>query len=126
MPGPSQAQRGRRYASAFARTANCRIAREHTRHLPELAAYPSLQTIYCDIVNLNTSPKNATIDVVDYFGNVIISGSFTILPSQGMAVGDPTGSGAWCRFTVDGSAKKYRAMAIYDNASAYTVSLPAQ
>jgi hypothetical protein len=93
---------------------------------PALAAYPTTQTIYCDIVNLNTTPKNVTIDILDYFGNVVNTGTITVLPSQGNAVGDGSGQGAWCRFTVDGSAKKYRAMAIYDNASSYTVSVPAQ
>jgi hypothetical protein len=93
---------------------------------PALAAYPSLQTIYCDILNLNTSPKDITIEVVDYFGNVITGGTITVQPSSGTAVGDGSGQGSWCRFTVTGSSKKYRAMAIYDNASAYTVSVPAQ
>jgi hypothetical protein len=93
---------------------------------PALAAYPSLQIVYCDIVNLDKVPRNVTIDIVDYFGNVIgTSGSQTVLPSQGNAFGDGSGNGAWCRFTVDGSAKKYRAMAVYDNGSAYTVSVPA-
>jgi hypothetical protein len=94
---------------------------------PALGAYPTLQTIYCDILNLNNTPKPITMDVMDYFGNVIsTSGSQTVLPSQGTAWGDGSGNGAWCRFTVDGSSKKYRAMAIYDNGSAYTVSIPAQ
>jgi hypothetical protein len=93
---------------------------------PALAAYPALQTIYCDIVNLNTSDKNVTIDIMDYFGNVVTTtGSFALPPSQGNALGDGTGQGTWCRFTVDGSARKYRGMAIYDNGSAYTVSVPA-
>jgi hypothetical protein len=93
---------------------------------PALGAYPTLQVIYCDILNLNNTPKPVTIDVLDYFGNVVsTSGSQTVLPSQGTAWGDGSGNGAWCRFTVDGSAKKYRAMAIYDNGSAYTVSIPA-
>ena len=93
---------------------------------PALAAYPTNQTIYCDIVNLNTSQKDVAIDIMDYFGNVVTtSGSFSLLPSQGNAWGDGTGNGTWCRFTVDGSARKYRGMAIYDNGSAYTVSVPA-
>jgi hypothetical protein len=93
---------------------------------PALGAYPSLQIIYCDILNLNNTPKPVTIDIMDYFGNVIsTSGSQTVLPSQGAAFGDGSGNGAWCRFTVDGSTKKYRAMAIYDNGAAYTVSIPA-
>jgi hypothetical protein len=93
---------------------------------PALGAYPQLQTIYCDILNLNNTPKPVTIDVMDYFGIVIsTSGSQTVLAGQGTAWGDGSGNGAWCRFTVDGSAKKYRAMAIYDNGTAYTVSIPA-
>ena len=93
---------------------------------PALGAYPQLQTIYCDIVNLNNTPKNITIDIVDYFGSVVNTGTMPVLPGQGTAVGDGSGNGAWCRFTIEGSAKKYRAMAIYDNGTAYTVSVPAQ
>lgn len=93
---------------------------------PAIAAYPSNQTIDCSIVNLNSSPSNVTIDLVDYSGNVVQTGTFTLLPSQGYAVGDVSGNGAWCRFIVDGSPKTYRAMAIYDNHSTYTVAVPAQ
>jgi hypothetical protein len=57
---------------------------------PALAAYPTLQTIYCDIVNLNTTPKNVTIDVIDYFGNVITTGSFESSRARA-AVGDGSG-----------------------------------
>jgi hypothetical protein len=93
---------------------------------PALGAYPTLQVLYCDIVNLNSTPKPVTIDIMDYFGNVVsTSGSQTVGGGQGTAWGDGSGNGAWCRFTVDGSTKKYRAMAIYDNGTAYTVSVPA-
>jgi hypothetical protein len=93
---------------------------------PALGAYPTNQVIYCDIVNLYTAPKNVTIEIMDYFGNVVTSlPTSTLGPNQGTAWGDASGNGAWCRFTVDGSAKKYRAVAIYDNGTSYTVSLPA-
>jgi hypothetical protein len=97
---------------------------------PALAAYPALQTLYCTIVSLNTNPVSVTIDIMDYFGAVVsTSGSFTLQPTGGLAGsawGDGSGNGAWCRFTVDGSPKKYRAAALYDNGSAYTTSLSAQ
>ena len=94
---------------------------------PALAAYPSTQTIYCDIVNVGTTPQDVTIDVLDYFGN-LIQGGFpqTLPPEQGTAVGDASGAGARCRFTVTGSTKKVRAMAVYDNGTNYTISVPAQ
>jgi hypothetical protein len=93
---------------------------------PALAAYPSLQTIYCDIVNVATTPQDVTIEVLDYFGNVV-SGPMTITlpPEQGNALGDGSGSGARCRFTVSGSTKKVRAVAVYDNGSGYNVAIPA-
>jgi hypothetical protein len=94
---------------------------------PGLAAYPQLQVLYCDIVNVDKVQRNVTIDIMDYFGNVIL-GPLTqpLPPNNGTALGDGSGNGAWCRFTVDGSAKKFRAMAIYDNGSAYTTSVQAQ
>jgi len=95
---------------------------------PALHLYPATQTIYCDIVNLNTTPKDVTIEVVDYFGVVTTGPSTsTLAPFQGTALGEGGGlQGAYCRFTVSGSAKKYRAMAIYDNGTSYTVAVPAQ
>ena len=94
---------------------------------PALGAYPTLQTIYCDVVNVGTTPQTVTIDVLDYFGNVVQGGFQQLLsPEQGTAVGDASGQGARCRFTVSGSTKKVRAMAVYDNGSAYTIAVPAQ
>ena len=94
---------------------------------PALAAYPSLQTIYCDIVNVGTTPQDVTIDILDYFGNPVgFPLTQTLAPETGTANGDGSGSGARCRFTLTGSTKKVRAMAIYDNGSGYTVAIPAQ
>jgi hypothetical protein len=94
---------------------------------PALAAYPSLQTIYCDILNRDKVQRNVGIEIMDYFGNVVSSmPTQPLLPDQGTAWGDGTGNGTWCRFTVDGSAKKFRAIAIYDKgAGGYTVTIPA-
>ena len=94
---------------------------------PALGAYPTLQTIYCDIVNVGTTPQDVTIDILDYFGNPVgFQVVQTLAPETGTANGDGSGSGARCRFTVSGSTKKVRAMAIYDDGSAYTVAVPAQ
>ena len=50
---------------------------------PALAAYPNLQNTYCDIISLNTGSVNVTIDIMDYFGNVILtSGSQAVLPNS--------------------------------------------
>jgi hypothetical protein len=94
---------------------------------PALGAYPTTQTIYCDVVNVGTTPQDVTIDVLDYFGN-LIQGGFpqTLAPEQGTADGDGSGACARCRFTVTGSTKRVRAMAVYDNGSQYTIAVPAQ
>lgn len=95
---------------------------------PALAAYPNNQTIYCDIVNVGKTPQTISVEVLDYYGNVVgfpILGG-TLNPEEGTATGDASGSGARCRFTVSGSTKSVRAVAVYDNGSAYTMSVPAQ
>lgn len=87
------------------------------------------ETLWCDIVNVSpptAPPKDITIDVIDYDANVVASSGPTSLSSgHGTYVGDFSGDGAYCRFTVTGAAKLYRAMAIYGNGS-YTVAVPAQ
>jgi hypothetical protein len=92
---------------------------------PLPANLPSVQTLYCDIVNRDKVARNVTIEIMDGTGTPINTYNTALLPNQGDALGDGSGSGQYCRFTVDGSAKKFRAMAIYDNAAAYTVSVPA-
>jgi hypothetical protein len=94
---------------------------------PALGAYPQNQTIYCDIVNVAPTPQSVTVEILDYFGNVVGFPLTQVLPpEQGTANGDASGNGARCRFTVQGSTKKVRAMAIYDNGTSYTVAVPAQ
>ena len=88
---------------------------------------PVNHTMFCDIANFNTTEKMITVEIMDLNG-VIVNGPFgpiPLQPGQGLAFSNNTGTGAWCRFTVDGSTKKYRALAIYDNATDYTVSIPA-
>ena len=96
---------------------------------PAGAYYPAAQTLYCDILNVNKSTASAkavTIAILDYDGNVVITQSYSLSSGHGEALGDSSSNGVYCRFTVDGPAKMFRAMAIYDNGSAYTVAVPAQ
>jgi hypothetical protein len=93
---------------------------------PAQSNYPTLQTLYCDILNVDTEPMSITVDIFDYSGTMVATtGAVAILPSAGTALPDTTGAGAYCRFTISGSTKKVRAMAIYDNGLAYTTSVPA-
>ncbi len=83
---------------------------------PAARTYPSNQQIDCNIINLNTTPKLVTAEVMDYSGVVVMSlGPIELAPSTGVSTGDAADFGAWCRFTVDGSTKKYRAVATYKN-----------
>ena len=95
---------------------------------PANAAYPADQTIFCDIVNVypsSAAPKNVTIDIMNYDATVeSTSGPISLSSGHGTAIGS-IAAGAYCRFTVAGSKAKYRAMAIYNNGSEYTVSVPA-
>jgi hypothetical protein len=96
---------------------------------PAAAYYPTTQTLYCDILNVNkasAAAKPVTIAILDYDGNAVVTQSFSLASGHGQSLGDSSGNGVYCRFTVDGAAKMYRAMAIYDNGSAYTVAVPAQ
>ena len=87
---------------------------------------PMVHTVWCDITNIDGVPRDITIDVMDAFGGVVSSsGQVPLPPSAGFAHSDTSGGAAWCRFTVSGSAKKFRALAVYDDGTHYTVSVPA-
>jgi hypothetical protein len=96
---------------------------------PANASYPTDQTIYCDIINVYpaaAAPKNVTIDIMDYDATVVsTSGPISLSSGHGTALGS-TGTGAYCRFTVAGDKAKYRATAVYDNGSVYSVAVPAK
>ena len=93
---------------------------------PAQTNYPTLQTLYCDILNVDTQPMSIAIDVIDYFGGVVQTlGPVATDSGKAQALGDATGIGAYCRFTISGSAKKVRAIGIYDNGVSYTVTIPA-
>jgi hypothetical protein len=84
------------------------------------------QTLHCDIVNLEVSPQEVTIEVLDYNGNPATPPYTTMLaPNTGDYSWDSAGFGAFCRFAVNTSTKKFRAFAIHDDALTYTVTLPA-
>ena len=87
-------------------------------------ARPDPEKMWCSIVNVDRTPRFVTADIVSYAGGVVNSASMVLLPNEGRAVGDISGGGAWCRFTVEGSTKKFRAAAVYDDDGAYTVSDP--
>ena len=83
---------------------------------PANRTYPlaGTQQLNCSILNANTTAKTVTVDIMDYGGTVVdTSGSLTLAPLTGITIGDGVGYVAWCRFTVDGSTKKYRAAAYY-------------
>ena len=90
--------------------------------------YPAQQTLYCDIVNVGTKPINATIEILDYFGNVTTGpASSSLAPFNGNALGEGgANAGAYCRFTVNTSKKNVRAVGVYDNNTSYQMAIPAQ
>ena len=97
---------------------------------PALRSVGVSQTIYCDIVNLDSAPQDVLIEVMDYNGNVTATYGFpiTIFPNNGFDLNDSFGNGSWCRFTVNASTKKFRGIAIYDNQAGggdhYTMTIP--
>jgi hypothetical protein len=96
---------------------------------PALRSYPiTTQTLRCNILNLNAVTKPVTIDTLDYSGTITsTSGVINLPPSTGTSfvATDSFGEAAYCRFTVDGSTKKYRAVATYDDGTYYTTAHPA-
>jgi hypothetical protein len=94
---------------------------------PARASYPNSQTIYCDAVNAGTKPVTLTFEAVQYDGTVDAS-NVDVVMAPGTGDGIPGGAeSAWCRFTVTkGSAKSIRAMAVYDDAGTYVMSVPAR
>lgn len=91
--------------------------------------YPGEQQMDCNILNANKAAKTVIIEVMDYDGAVSdTSGPLVLNPQAGASL---TATGflntSWCRFTVEGSPKKYRAGAAYSNATeGYTTWTPAQ
>ena len=72
------------------------------------------------------NPIDVTAEIDDINGVAVDGPSTqTVLPGTGTYFGPSTAAAAYCKFTVTGSTKNLRAMAIYDNGTDYTVSLPA-
>lgn len=93
---------------------------------PASRLYPTLQELDCNILSANKVGTSVTIDVMDYVGNVVTtSGPLFLSPFTGATVTDTSFDGAWCRFTVDGNPKKFRATAAYRNGTSYTTVNPA-
>jgi hypothetical protein len=95
---------------------------------PANRTYPNFGgQLNCNILNMNKTARPVTIDIMDYAGNIIdTSGSQTLNPQQGLSIGDAVNTVAWCRFTVDGSTKKYRAAAVYSNGGLLSSSVVAK
>ena len=74
------------------------------------------QKLSCNILNMNNTARNVTIDIMDYSGTAIATfGPASLDPQKGTSFSDSVDTVAWCRFTVDGSTKKYRAASVYSN-----------
>jgi hypothetical protein len=81
----------------------------------------------CNILNMNKTPKSVTIEIMSYGGAVVdTAGPQTLAPQQGLTIGDSANLVAWCRFTVDGSTKKYRAAAVYSDAGVINAGVVAK
>jgi hypothetical protein len=97
---------------------------------PARAGYPTFsgRTLYCDIRNVSNGTGTVTIEILDYPGNVIQSfGPLSLASYEATAFSDGgTGDGVSCKFTVSGSAKRWRGVAVYDNGTDYLMSIPAQ
>lgn len=85
------------------------------------------QTMFCDITNIDlNATKDVTSEIMDINGNTLQGPTLQTVPAGGgVFFGPATAPGAWCRWTVTGSTKRLRGMAIYDNGITYTMSLPA-
>ena len=89
------------------------------------------QSIVCTAVNVGTTPVTIVFEAVEFDGTVDttmggVAGE-NLNPGTGdFLIGDAATS-AWCRITVTkGSAKKVRAMAIYDDGTELWTTVPAQ
>lgn len=84
--------------------------------------------LYCNIVNFGPGTVTVTTEVKDFDGNVVVSCVDTLASGAGQGCLSTSGSGAYCRFTVPGPARNFRAGAIYvDTMSGeYSAIVPAQ
>lgn len=91
---------------------------------PAQANFGGQLAMYCDIVNMGNTTKNVTIEAKDFSGVVTSTLTTPLAPGAGASLLE-TGTGAYCVFTVPGSAKKYRAAAIYYSNNLYTIVMDA-
>lgn len=93
---------------------------------PVVNGTPAFQIMYCDIANLNPTPLDVTVEIMDING-VVVVGPFTqtLAPEEGTAFPETSGVGAWCKFTVNGNPKKWRGVAVYDDGTDYTATVNA-
>jgi hypothetical protein len=87
------------------------LARAATLHTaPASAAFADVMLL-CKIRNVGTSPREVTIDTLDFAGAVVATSTQVLEP--GVASGYSDETSASCRFSFGGSAKHMRAQALY-------------
>jgi len=82
-------------------------------------------TLFCQLRNVGPTPISVTIDDLGFGSEVMNSFSKTLAPDDGTSSSVVSGYATSCRFTVTGSAKNVRAVAVYWDGSKYTAALPA-
>jgi hypothetical protein len=96
---------------------------------PTTAAGFTDDDLYCNIVNFGNNTVNVIIEAKDFAGSLVIACSHLLAPGAGAGCLAPVGSAAaYCRFTVPGPARNFRAAAVYVDVMSeeYTAIVPAQ
>jgi hypothetical protein len=97
---------------------------------PALQSFPVPQAFCCAILNVSSGPRAVSVEVRSYASDFVGGGSNSGLGSQqGTQVCVPSfRRGAYCKFEFAGSARSFRAAALYFNEATelYTAAVPAQ
>lgn len=90
------------------------------------ASADSTNKLFCTIVNIGATTQSVTLAIKDNSGGTVGTSVTTPLgPGATTSIFDDT-TGAYCVFTVPGSAKKFRAAAVYSDITNFTMAIPAQ
>jgi hypothetical protein len=101
-------------------------ARAATLYSPPAQAFDLGGTQYCQMRNIGPTAMQVTIDNLDFSDDVVESTTANLAPGHSASSGVDQGLGTSCRFTVAGSAKKVRAVAVYFDGTKFTAALPAR
>jgi hypothetical protein len=115
-------------AAAALAAASARAATLHTAPLLALDAGDGVVSLYCQIRNVGAAAAAVTIESIAFDGTVASDvGPLTVAPGQAVShLAGSAGFLASCRFTVSGNAKRFRAVALYYDGTAYTFAIPAR